>query len=139
MGLGLIPFMPGTITSLAGGIIFYLIGKSPFFPIITILITLLSFIISYIAYSHVKDDLPSITVDELSGMLIAYTFHNPTILTIIAGFILFRLFDILKPFPVRYFDNIKGGFGIMMDDIVAGILTSLLLFIPEILWHGQPL
>ena len=81
-----------------------------------------------------KDD-KSIVIDELVGMWIALmpaiyladTQSERTIIAILA-LILFRVFDILKPFPVSYFDQrFKNGFGIVIDDVIAGIITLLIL------------
>jgi len=67
-------------------------------------------------------DCQKIVIDEIAGYLITMTATNPTIWTVLAGFVLFRFFDILKPFPVGYADkNVKNAFGVMLDDILAGL------------------
>ena len=69
-----------------------------------------------------------VVIDEVCGMAVAL-FALPFIpVTIIGGFALFRVFDIIKPFPIRWFDkNVKGGLGIILDDIIAGIFANLVL------------
>ena len=75
----------------------------------------------------VHDD-PSIVWDEIVGYLITMIASPPGWFWIIAGFVLFRLFDILKPWPIRYVDKkVQGGIGIMLDDVLAAVLALLIL------------
>lgn len=75
-------------------------------------------------------DHPGIVWDEIVGFLIAMLGAATTWQTILAGFILFRLFDILKPWPIRLIDkHMTGGMGIMLDDALAGFMAALLLTI----------
>jgi phosphatidylglycerophosphatase A len=83
-----------------------------------------------------KKDHPAIVIDELAGMWIAaypaihYTTQNERVIFVIAAFILFRFFDILKPFPISYLDkNIKGGLGIVLDDVAAGLFAAVITII----------
>ena len=72
-------------------------------------------------------DAKEVVVDEVAGTLVAFTALNSWPL-FIAAFVLFRFFDILKPFPVGWADkNIKGGVGVVADDLLAGILTNMIL------------
>lgn len=58
----------------------------------------------------------------------------PDVLVMAAGFLLFRLFDIVKPWPVSWADNrVPGGFGVMLDDIVAGVLAAIAVHV--VIWH----
>lgn len=78
----------------------------------------------------------SIVWDEFVGLWIALAWIPADIIWIGAGFLLFRLFDIWKPWPIRWFDkNIHGGFGIMFDDVLAGIFTLALLEVVAVLLH----
>jgi len=73
-------------------------------------------------------DHPGIVWDEIAGMMLTMVFIPLNWSTLIAGFILFRLFDILKPWPIRYLDrHVHGGLGIMLDDVVAAIFSGILL------------
>jgi phosphatidylglycerophosphatase A len=75
-----------------------------------------------------QNDPGRIVIDEIAGMMVTLTGlpFNPT--TIVFGFILFRILDILKPFPIRYLDKrISGGLGVVADDVAAGIIANLLL------------
>ncbi len=69
-----------------------------------------------------------IVIDEIAGYVVALSIVPVTLYTIFAGFLIFRFFDIIKPLPVKYFeDNFSGGAGIVLDDIMAGILTAIIL------------
>ena len=132
-GIGLIPVAPGTFGSIFAWVVFILI--SHFINMLVLTITSLFFAI-WICEKVTKDliekDHKSIVIDELVGMWISLmpaiyivsTQKDRTIYAVIA-FILFRLFDILKPFPISYFDQkIKNGFGIVIDDCIAGIFAA---------------
>lgn len=69
-----------------------------------------------------------VVIDEVAGQLIALCAAPAHPLAALAGFVLFRIFDIFKPFPIRWFDqHIHGGLGIMLDDVVAGLYALALL------------
>jgi phosphatidylglycerophosphatase A len=73
-------------------------------------------------------DHPAIVWDEIVGYLVTMTFAPPGWTGVAAGFVLFRLFDIAKPWPIRWFDrHVAGGFGIMLDDLLAGIIAAAVL------------
>jgi phosphatidylglycerophosphatase A len=130
-GAGLIPFMPGTFGSLVA--IPLLIAMSYLNDYWFISITVLSFILGIKICQKASDamgmhDHGSIVWDEIAGMFVTFLFIPISITTLVAGFLLFRLFDILKPWPIRVFDkNVHGGFGIMIDDIVAGAMACICL------------
>jgi phosphatidylglycerophosphatase A len=69
-----------------------------------------------------------IVIDEFVGVLVTMAGHKLTILALFEGFILFRAFDILKPYPIRKVERLPGGLGIVADDVLAGIFASALLF-----------
>ena len=80
------------------------------------------------------EDHPGIVIDEITGFLLAMTASPPGWLWIVAGFLLFRLFDIWKPWPIRVLDRkLGGGLGIMLDDIVAGLFTLIILQVMTIM------
>ncbi len=75
-----------------------------------------------------ENDSRHIVIDEFAGYLLSMIFLPPTIAYLVAGFLLFRFFDILKPLPIRKIEKIfPGGLGIMADDLLAGIYTNLVL------------
>ncbi|MGQ8365055.1 phosphatidylglycerophosphatase A family protein [Glaciecola sp. 1036] len=131
MGSGLIPLMPGTFGSLAA--IPFLIAMA-FMPVsIFVVVTLLSIVIGiYICDKTAVDmgvhDHGSIVWDEIAGMFVTFLFVPINWKSLLIGFILFRLFDILKPWPIRLFDKkVDGGLGIMLDDVVAGLLACVIM------------
>ena len=73
-------------------------------------------------------DHPGIVWDEVVGYLLVMVAVPRTILFVVLGFILFRFFDILKPWPIRIIDQkVHGGFGIMVDDVVAAVFAAIVL------------
>ncbi len=75
-----------------------------------------------------KDD-PRIVIDEMMGFLITMLWVPKTALFMIIGFFLFRFLDIVKPPPIRLIERAKGGFGVVLDDAVAGVYANIILHI----------
>jgi len=136
-GIGMVPIAPGTFGSITAWIIF--VYLSHFISMINMLImTILFFILSIWICSEASKDLEnkdhkSIVIDELVGMwiallpvlVIANSQYERTVYAL-AALILFRFFDILKPFPISYFDNnYKNGFGIVIDDVISGLIAII--------------
>ncbi|MFL2734793.1 MAG: phosphatidylglycerophosphatase A [Gammaproteobacteria bacterium] len=136
-GIGMVPIAPGTFGSITAWIIF--VYLSHFISMINMLIlTILFFILSIWICSEASKDLEnkdhkSIVIDELVGMwiallpvlIIANSQYERTVYAL-AAFVLFRFFDILKPFPISYFDkNYKNGFGIVIDDVISGLIAII--------------
>ena len=143
-GLGRIKFMPGTFGSLATTIIlFYLFHTLNISSDIILTGWIIIFIYSFYAVStHTKDsknkDPGEIIIDEFLGQSIPIYLYeishgtikesNEAIIYYVLFFVLFRYFDIMKPFPVSFFDkNFKNSFGVIMDDICAGLYVVLTL------------
>ena len=74
-----------------------------------------------------KEDPGEVVIDEVVGYLVTMAFIAPTAVNIVLGFLLFRALDILKPFPCRRLEKIHGGYGIVLDDVAAGVWANLLL------------
>lgn len=86
-----------------------------------------------------KHDSKEIVIDEVAGMLVTMTMLPMTWQSFVIGFILFRLLDIFKPFPISYFDRkVPGGFGVVIDDLVAGMIANgiLQLMLYHTAWLG---
>ena len=143
-GLGKIKFMPGTFGSLATVIFFFVLFHKLNISSNTILIGwMITFVYSFYAVStHTKDDKDKdpgeIIIDEFLGQSIPIYLYeishgitkesNEAIIYYTLFFILFRYFDIMKPFPVSFFDkSFKNSFGVIMDDICAGLYVVLTL------------
>ena len=132
-GIGLIPFAPGTFGSIFAWIAFILISHFVNMLILTIVIIILSiWICEKVSKDLFEKDHKSIVIDELAGMWVALlpviyfaSSQNERITYAILALVFFRFFDILKPFPISYFDQkYKNGFGIVFDDIIAGIISA---------------
>jgi phosphatidylglycerophosphatase A len=74
-----------------------------------------------------RKDHPRIVIDEIMGYLITMLWLPKTTLFIILGFFLFRFFDIFKPPPIRLLERVKGGFGVVLDDVLAGAYANIIL------------
>jgi len=129
--IGFSPIAPGTMGSIAAIPLCLMISVMDAPWNMICLLTLISVSI-WIAHGAEKvigqRDPGLIVIDEVCGMAVAL-FALPFIpIFIIGGFVLFRVFDILKPFPIRWLDkNVKGGLGIILDDIIAGVFANLVL------------
>ncbi len=145
-GIGSFKFAPGTITSLITTVFLYSLFHIINLPNIAILIILLIVFIysfyavsEYIKYNENKDP-KEVVIDEFIGQSIPIYLYeiahgsakdsNEAVLFYLYIFILFRYFDIKKPFPVSFFDKkFKNSFGVVMDDVVAGLYVVLTLII----------
>lgn len=128
--IGYIPFAPGTFGSLAG-LVFIWIFRPDFLQQIIILTA--GFIIGVLSSQVVEKDFKikdsrHIVIDEFIGYLASVIYLPLTVGYLIAAFFLFRFFDILKPPPIRNLEKIfSGGIGVMIDDLLAGIFTNIIL------------
>lgn len=129
---GLLPFAPGTFGSLATLPFVYVINYYYQIPGILIFVLFVS-IIGIITTDKLSkqmevEDPRSIVIDEVAGQSLALLFAGANLYLYAIGFILFRIFDILKPWPVSWADSkVPGGLGIMLDDILAGIMAGAIL------------
>ena len=125
-GTGLAPRAPGTFGTVAGVAVYLLMSGLP--VLVYIIVTAALFLAGIWICGRAAADLGehdhgSIVFDEIVGYLVTMIAVPATPIWIIAGFALFRLFDILKPWPIRLLDRrVHGGFGIMLDDLVAGLI-----------------
>ena len=130
-GVGVIPVAPGTWGTLAAIPFYLLIQHSPIilYSLIIIAATLLGIWACGKAEKHLGiPDYPGLVWDEFVGYWLVMLASPPGWLWIGIGFILFRIFDILKPWPIRLVDHyVKGGVGIMLDDLLAAIPAWLIL------------
>jgi len=132
-GTGLAPKAPGTFGTLVGVALYWLLCSLQLSLTVYIAITVLCFVLGvwlcgYTAKALGVHDHPAIVWDEVVGYLITMTFAPSGWLWMLIGFALFRLFDIWKPWPIRVIDrSVHGGFGIMFDDVLAGIYAAIVL------------
>ncbi|MCD6363450.1 MAG: phosphatidylglycerophosphatase A [Synergistetes bacterium] len=125
--------MPGTIATAVALIIRWKIDLG-FFPIVV-----LFFIGVWASHVYSKalrdDDPPCVVIDEVVGYFVAmYGFSD---IMLLPSFFFFRILDIVKPFPVRAFEKLPGGWGIMMDDVIAGIVSNVLISLGVWFWGLQ--
>ncbi len=129
---------PGSIASLVTTLIFYFFAKHliSYLFIIIILITfiLAFFAVSIYTYELLEKDRSEIVIDEVIGQSIALLplllfeqTNPPHLFMCIISLLFFRFFDIVKPYPINKFDKMNNSFGIIFDDILAGIFSALLL------------
>lgn len=141
LGAGFVPAAPGTVGALEGVAIFvalraFGLEHSPF--IITIMIlNVVVFAVGVWAAGRAcavtgLEDPRMIVIDEVSGQLIALTplvfLATYSAAQVLAAFLLFRMFDIFKPYPIRKLERLHGGLGVMADDALAGIYSAALLW-----------
>ncbi len=127
--IGFFPLAPGSLASAVGVLICVLLHQTLFFYIaVFVLVTALGFMTSGKMEKLMQKEDPScIVIDEVSGIMISLFLLPITPAVVITTFFLFRAFDMFKIYPVNKFEEIKGGTGVMMDDIVAGIYTNIVM------------
>jgi len=135
--VGNIPFAPGSMASLVGALIYMALYHHPFLLMVLLLIILiLGFKVSGRMEEILKEKDPScIVIDEVAGVMIALLFLPLNLSVMITAFFLFRAFDMFKPYPINKFEEMDGGRGVMMDDVIAGIYTNITMHI-AIRWAG---
>ncbi|ASK70090.1 phosphatidylglycerophosphatase A [Shewanella bicestrii] len=128
-GSGLAAKAPGTFGTLAAVPLYLLLAQLPlsWYLVVTLVCVLAGI---YICDKAAKDmgvhDHGAIVWDEVAGLLITMIAAPAGVLWLVVGFVLFRLFDIIKPWPIRWLDaKVEGGFGIMIDDVLAGIFALI--------------
>ena len=143
--IGFLPFAPGTFGSFFGVIIGFLaqqIGSFPFFIFVTVVLFFVGWKASssYISQTENIDDPQEIVIDEVVGQLVSYfpvSFYSWWLSTEslnlnfsfwLTAFVIFRIFDILKPWPINWADRLNSSLGVMLDDLLAGIYTALAMF-----------
>lgn len=131
--LGNSPIAPGTAGTLGAIPLYYLMVTylgSIQYLVCLLLITVLAVRVSSNAEKiYKREDPGEVVIDEVVGFLVTMAFIAPTVLNVVLGFFLFRALDILKPYPCRSLEKLHGGFGIVMDDVAAGVWANVLLLV----------
>lgn len=141
-GVGRLPKGPGTWGTLATIPLAVLLGWwGPLWHMLVVLLLLPLSIVSAEAYEKQasRHDAKEIVIDEVVGYLIAVTWLPFTWQSFAAGFVVFRILDILKPFPISVLDQkVKGGLGVVVDDVAAGLITNVILqvVVTQTMWLG---
>jgi phosphatidylglycerophosphatase A len=131
LGVGFLPVAPGTFASLIVAILYYFLafrlGPLAYFGLVVVLFLAGVPAAAATARSMGRPDPRPIVIDEVVGQLLALAFAPAGWPWVLSGFLLFRIFDILKPFPIRRLERLPGGWGIMADDVLAGVFSAILL------------
>lgn len=130
--VGLFPVAPGTAGSLAGLVVYAGLEALEVGPGARAAFIAVVFVVGVWAATRTEQhfgatDPGAIVIDEVAGMLISLYLVPATLIGAAAGFLLFRAFDIVKPFPARRLERLHGGLGVMCDDAMAGVYANLCL------------
>jgi phosphatidylglycerophosphatase A len=128
--VGYVPFAPGTFGSAVGVAIYLALRLADSVALeAAALVTALVLGIwaADVAERQLGKDPHPVVVDEVLGMLVTVAFLDVTFAGVVAGFLLFRLFDVLKPWPAARLEHLHGGPGVMLDDAMAGVYSHLAL------------
>jgi phosphatidylglycerophosphatase A len=136
-GSGLFPVAPGTAGTVASLVLWapIVLWEVPWWG--RLFLAILIFVTGTPAASRCasflkKDDPKEVVIDEVAGQGFALAWAGPHLILVLAGFLLFRFFDIVKPWPVSWADKkLHGGLGIMLDDVIAGFYAAIVLFLAE--------
>ncbi len=129
--VGRIPIAPATFGSVWAVLLVMATGSwGPAYWSLALLLLPLSVLTSsHVSGLLLEKDPKEVVIDEIVSLYLAYATFPLTWKTIIAGFLLFRLYDVIKPFPARRLENLPHGYGIVADDLVAGAYTWLTLYV----------
>ena len=128
--VGRFRYAPGTVGTLLGIPLVYLLVHKLW---LTLLFGILLLIVAvwssnYMVELTKEKDPEDVVIDEIVGYYFSFLFVEPTLKAMLLGFIVFRMLDILKPFPINLFERLPKGYGVIFDDLVAGVITSLILY-----------
>lgn len=129
LGVGYAPFAPGTFGSLVGLALWWLVPPEPWSQLVAILgLFVLGSWSAGVCERHFKSTDPQpVVVDEVMGVLITLWLNPVSWRGAFAGFLLFRIFDVLKPYPANRLETLRGGVGVMADDAMAAVYANLAL------------
>lgn len=122
--IGYMPFMPGTWISLVGIFFYIIFDKNPIYFALLGLFIILGFLLCGKAEEiFEKKDPKNVVIDDLVGMMLVLSFIPKKFSIILMSFIIFRIIDAIKPYPINRIEKLKGSLGIMFDDLVAASYT----------------
>jgi phosphatidylglycerophosphatase A len=129
--IGNVPFAPGTFGSIIGLPLAFLLSRLNLLLSVSFILLFVFFAIAVASAAEKilsQKDPAKIVIDEIAGLMVTFAGLPFNLKTAIAGFIIFRAFDILKPFPIRTLERkVPGGGGVVLDDVLAGIYANLIL------------
>jgi phosphatidylglycerophosphatase A len=131
--VGYAPVAPGTFGSAVGLVIYYLVRRqgSTMVELATIGVILLVGLWAATEAEHHFGgiDPGPVVIDEVIGMLITLALIPVTVAGAVTGFLIFRVLDVVKPWPARRLEHLPGGFGIVLDDVMAGVYGNLIMMV----------
>lgn len=140
LGSGYAPIAPGTAGSALGLLLFWPLHLLPAAAQIAAIVALSllgALAAGRVAASVGLEDPGLVVVDEVAGMWVSLVLLPLTPATAAAGFLLFRVLDVVKPYPARDLERLSRGWGIMADDLMAGLYANLLLRVGLLVWPGR--
>ncbi len=128
---GYFPFAPATFASFVWLLAYLFIPGGGWLsnPIVLVLVLPVAFYVSREMERMHGEDSSRIVIDEFAGMQVTFLMLEPSIALGVAGFLLFRFFDIMKPFPINRSQRLGGGAGVVVDDLIAGFYARIVLMI----------
>jgi phosphatidylglycerophosphatase A len=132
-GLGYAPVVPGTVASLPVALLAWLLAPGgPWLAAAALVVSAAGIWAAGREEARLGvHDPGSIVVDEAAGMLVALVGHPASLSWVLALFLLFRVMDVWKPFPIHRLQSLPGGWGVVCDDLLAGLYANLLLQVPR--------
>ncbi len=128
---GYIPFAPGTFGSIVGLLLCFFLSKTKLSVAILFILIFIFFAIWISNMAEkilIQKDPGCIVIDEIAGIMLTLLGLPFNTISVAAGFVIFRFFDILKPIPIRYIERkFAGGTGIVLDDLMAGVYSNIAL------------
>lgn len=136
-GAGYSPFAPGTAGSAVGLLLYWPLARLAAAELAIAIAA--AFLVGVLAASDVarrtgREDPGIVVVDEIVGMWVSLALLPLTLATALAGFVAFRAMDVIKPYPARELEGLPRGWGIMADDLMAGVYANLLLRVGLLVW-----
>ena len=132
--VGFVPFIPGTICTALGCILLYLFPDFLGHPIAAVLSVAVAVLGVHGLGLPKGEDPRYVVIDELAGILVTMVGHAATPVNLLIGFILFRAFDILKPYPIKKIERLPGAWGIVADDVAAALFSNIILTLLGRIW-----
>lgn len=139
--VGFFPIAPGTVGSAAGLVVWAAVLASGAGDVAVPATALLMLVVGAWAATHAArvlgtEDPGPVVIDEVAGMLVTLAGAPFTWQAGLLGFVLFRVCDVIKPWPANRLEHVPGGWGIMLDDIMAGVYAALMLQLAWRVWPG---
>ncbi len=129
-GIGFIPLAPATFACLLClPVWFFLKSQVTAYLLVTVLLFFLGVLTAHALSRIMGKDPRAVVVDEYACFLLPLYFTPVRLLPLVITFVLFRIFDVIKPFPLRRLEKIPGGWGIMLDDLGAAVYTTLVILV----------